>query len=96
MIESLIKDSLIRLSTATQACGNHVNAAGDRGQNANEQAAMITREIDTLDSLFAEHRRRLHPQLAHFLANRSYAKALAFLGGEAEEIPASARGKNHE
>jgi len=31
----------------------------------------------------------LHPQLAHFLERRSYAKALAFLGG-AEDIPAGA------
>jgi hypothetical protein len=26
----------------------------------------------------------LHPQLAHFLENRSYAKALMFLGGDTD------------
>jgi hypothetical protein len=33
----------------------------------------------------------LHPQLLHFLQNRSYAKALQFLGGETS-IPAGACG----
>ncbi|AHF91878.1 hypothetical protein OPIT5_18280 [Opitutaceae bacterium TAV5] len=33
----------------------------------------------------------LHPQLAHFLQNRSYAKALMFLGG-AGDIPAGVCG----
>jgi len=32
------------------------------------------------------NRAELHPQLAHFLEQRSYAKALLFLGG-AEDIP---------
>jgi len=86
MNEALIKDSLIRLSTATQANGQY--------ENADEQAAIIAREIDALDALLAQERRSLHPQLAHFLENRSYAKALTFLGGETEGIPASARRQN--
>ena len=38
-----------------------------------------------LDGALAK-RAELHPQLAHFLERRSYAKALQFLGG-AEDIP---------
>jgi len=101
MTETLIKDSLIRLSTATQSNSNCVSAKGERSENGTNgtdaqasQAAIITREIDTLDALLAKERRSLHPQLVHFLANRSYAKALAFLGGETAGIPASARRQN--
>jgi len=93
MSEALIKDSLIRLSTATKACGNYENAGHGQCENTNAQAAIIAREIDALDALLAKERRTLHPQLTHFLANRSYAKALAFLGGETEGIPTSARRK---
>jgi len=92
MIEALIKDSLIRLSTATQARENHAIASDDTAS----QVEKIALELDALDALLAKERRSLHPQLVHFLANRSYAKALSFLGGENGEIPASARGKNHE
>jgi len=101
MTEALIKDSLIRLSTATQPRGNYENTGNGQGEtafdgqsNAATQAEQITQEIDRLDALLAEHRRDLHPQLVHFLANRSYAKALAFLDGATEGIPASARRKN--
>jgi len=93
MIEALIKDSLIRLSAATQSRGNYENAGHGQCENTNAQAAIIARELDVLDALLAKERRNLHPQLTHFLANRSYAKALAFLGGETEGIPAAARGK---
>jgi len=46
--------------------------------------AVIAREMARLDDLLAESRAAggLHPQLDHFLGNRSYAKALAYLGGE--------------
>lgn len=37
-----------------------------------------------LDSLVAEKRDKLHPQLVHFLERRSYAKALMYLGGESD------------
>jgi len=94
MTEALIKDSLIRLSTATRSRENSATASVGQCQNTAEQAAIIAREIDALDALLAKERLALHPQLVHFLANRSYAKALAFLGGEAEGIPASARRKN--
>jgi len=86
MTEALIKDSLIRLSKATQADSTSRAAA--------ELSEKIGHELDTLERLFAAERRNLHPQLAHFLANRSYAKALDFLGGENGAIPAGARKQN--
>lgn len=44
---------------------------------------VIAAEMTTLDDCLARGRATggLHPQLEHFLGNRSYAKALAFLGG---------------
>lgn len=36
---------------------------------------------------------QLHPQLVHFLGNRSYAKALMYLGGESD-IPVGICGGN--
>ncbi|HWA87420.1 MAG TPA: hypothetical protein VG710_14425 [Opitutus sp.] len=54
-------------------------------------AAAVAREMARLDELVAREPAGLHPQLAHFLARRSYAKALMFLGGETD-IPAGACG----
>lgn len=53
--------------------------------------ARVTTEIGRLDEIVAKERGNLHPQLAHFLERRSYAKALMFLGGETD-IPAGACG----
>jgi hypothetical protein len=55
--------------------------------------AVVTREMARLDDFLAQGRSAggLHPQLDHFLGNRSYAKALMFLGG-ATDIPAGACG----
>lgn len=44
----------------------------------------ITDEMTRLDDYLAQGRAGLHPQLVHFLENRSYAKALMFLGGESD------------
>jgi hypothetical protein len=44
----------------------------------------IAREMAQLDDALARGRDTLHPQLAHFLGNRSYAKALMFLGGDSD------------
>ncbi len=44
----------------------------------------ITKEMVKLDEFLAKGRAVLHPQLAHFLQNRSYAKAQMFLSGEQE------------
>lgn len=42
----------------------------------------IAREMARLDDFLARGRDTLHPQLVHFLQNRSYPKAVMFLGGE--------------
>ncbi|ACB77462.1 hypothetical protein [Opitutus terrae] len=47
--------------------------------------------MERVDDLLARGRASLHPQLVHFLQNRSYAKALMFLGG-ASDIPVGACG----
>jgi hypothetical protein len=51
----------------------------------------IADEMAKLDDYVARGRAGLHPQLVHFLENRSYAKAMMFLGGESN-IPAGACG----
>lgn len=47
-------------------------------------STVIVNEMGRLEDFLASGRASgtLHPQLEHFLANRSYAKALMFLGGE--------------
>ncbi len=69
-MESQIKEALTRLLAAIKAAD---------GQS-------IADEMARLDDFVERARPGLHPQLIHFLQNRSYAKALMFLGG-AEEIP---------
>jgi len=49
---------------------------------AKGDGAAIAAQTARLDGLLAHHRGALRPQLAHFLERRSYAKALAWLGGE--------------
>ena len=46
---------------------------------AKRDGAAIAAQAARLDELLARHRGALHPQLAHFLERRSYAKALAWL-----------------
>jgi hypothetical protein len=65
-METQIKDSLVALFA---------------GIKAGEGQAIAT-EMARLDEFLARGRAGLHPQLVHFLENRSYAKALMFLGGE--------------
>ena len=67
-METQIKDSLTRLMAAIKAAD---------GQT-------VADEMSRLDDAVARGRAGLHPQLAHFLENRSYAKALLFLGGETD------------
>ena len=74
-VETQIKGSLISLLAA-------IKAADGQG---------IARDMAQLDEALARGRDTLHPQLVHFLGNRSYAKALMFLGGETN-IPAGACG----
>ena len=65
-MESQIKESLAALLAAIKSTD---------GQTIADQMAK-------LDEYLARGRSTLHPQLVHFLENRSYAKALMFLGGE--------------
>ena len=69
-METLIKDSLTALMAAIKAAD---------GQ-------LIADEMAKLDDYLGRGRAGLHPQLVHFLENRSYAKALMFLGGD-QDIP---------
>lgn len=66
MPESAIKAALQRFDAAVKA-----------GDGPGLSAA-----LGELESLLAAHRADLHPQLAHFLEGRSYAKALLWLGGD--------------
>jgi hypothetical protein len=74
-METQIKESLHSLLAAIKTADGKV----------------IARDMMRLDEALARGRGALHPQLAHFLENRSYAKALMFLGGETN-IPAGACG----
>lgn len=44
----------------------------------------IADQMARLDEFLERGRPGLHPQLVHFLENRSYAKALMLLGGESD------------
>ncbi len=70
MIETQIKESLVKLQDAI----------------AQADADQIKRSMAFVDGALLEHKREIHPQLKHFLKNRSYMKALAFLNEE-KEIP---------
>jgi hypothetical protein len=78
MPETNIKAALIRLHTGIK----------------NSDEAAISAALNEIEQLLAAHRGTLHPQLVHFLAGRSYAKALAYLGGgdELTAKPASPPG----
>ena len=77
-METQIKNSLQALMT------------GIEGGNG----PVIAEEMARLDEILGENRAALHPQLVHFLENRSYAKALMFLGGESD-IPVGVCGGRH-
>lgn len=68
LMESHIKASLISLLSAIKESNGRV----------------IAQEMLRLDQFLAEGRATLHPQLVHFLEQRSYAKAVMFLGGESD------------
>ena len=65
-METEIREALLALQTAIPQA----------------DGAAILAQTARLDELLAKHRAALPPQLAHFLERRSYAKALAWLGGE--------------
>ena len=74
-METSIKESLIALLAGIKAADGGVIAV----------------EMVKLDDFLVQGRGVLHPQLVHFLENRSYAKAVMFLGGETD-IPVGACG----
>ena len=76
-METQIKESLTSLLAGIKASDGQV----------------IAEEMVKLDDFVARGGAsgELHPQLVHFLENRSYAKALMFLGGESN-IPVGACG----
>jgi FixJ family two-component response regulator len=67
-METQIKESLTALLAAIKAADGQV----------------IAEEMARLDDYLERGRAGLHPQLVHFLQNRSYAKAVMFLGGESD------------
>lgn len=67
-METQIKESLISLLAGIKAADGQV----------------VADEMARLDDWLERGRPGLHPQLVHFLENRSYAKALMFLGGETD------------
>jgi predicted component of type VI protein secretion system len=50
----------------------------------NSDGPGISSALNQIEALLAAHGGELHPQLQHFLSGRSYAKALAWLGGGEE------------
>ncbi len=77
-MEAQIKAALIRFTSGIK----------------NSDAGAISAALNEVEALLAVHRAQLHPQLVHFLEGRSYAKALAWLGGgdELAAKPASPPG----
>lgn len=65
MPEKKIKAALIRLHAGIK----------------NSDSGLISSALGELEELLTAHQAALPPQLVHFLAGRSYAKALAYLGG---------------
>ncbi len=61
---------------------------------AQGHGAAVATEMGKLEDYLREGRDQLHPQLVHFLENRSYAKAHLFLGGESD-IPVGVCGGRH-
>lgn len=83
MPETLIRDALQRFDSAVKSA----------------DGAALSAALAELERLLAAHEAALHPRLAHFLAGRSYAKALAWLGGQgsfgAPANPAGGCGRGH-
>ena len=82
--EAKLKEALIRFNAGIKAA----------------DGAAISVALNEVEALLAGHRADLHPRLVHFLEGRSYAKALAFLGGEAGAMgqaasPPGGCGGNH-
>ncbi len=72
-METQIKESLTSLLAAIKAADGRTIAA-----------EMVRLDDFVVAARGASSGGGLHPQLRHFLENRSYAKALMFLGGESD------------
>ncbi len=70
MVEAKIKAALIQLHLGIKRA----------------DAEAIATALNQVEAELTLHGPELPPQLAHFLAGRSYAKALAYLGG-GDELP---------
>lgn len=70
MPEAKIKEALIQLHAGIK----------------DSDGPAVSAALNQIEKLQAEHGAELHPQLQHFLSGRSYAKALAYLGGGADLI----------
>lgn len=68
MIETQIRDSLLRLTQAIEK--------GDAGT--------IKESMAEIEGAAQTHRRDLDAQLKHYLKNRSYMKALMYLDGQSD------------
>lgn len=66
MTETKLKEALIRFHVGIKAADGAAVSAG----------------LNEIESLLRENRAGLNPRLVHFLEGRSYAKALAYLGGD--------------
>ena len=66
MIEANLKEALIRFTAGIKVA----------------DGSAISVALNDVEALLAAHRAELNPRLVHFLDGRSYAKALAYLGGE--------------
>ncbi len=73
MTEAKIKAALIRFTSGIK----------------NSDGGAVSASLNEVEALLSVHRAELHPQLVHFLEGRSYAKALAWLGG-GDELEAKA------
>lgn len=66
MTETKLKEALIRFHAGIKAADGNA----------------ISVALNEIESLLGVHRAELNPRLVHFLEGRSYAKALAYLGGD--------------
>jgi len=78
MTEAKLKEALIRFNAGIKAADGNA----------------ISTALNEVELLLVANRAELHPRLVHFLEGRSYAKALAFLGGDQSAMgqPASPPG----
>lgn len=65
MIETKLKETLIHLHDGIKVADGN----------------SVSTALNEIESMLCQYRSELDPRLVHFLEGRSYAKALAYLGG---------------